>query len=104
MEKGLIFALVASIFFAGNAVTVRRATFQAKESFTATAYTMFVGIPFFAIIIFFSGEWGRILAVNDSFAWNVALLTVTALPAKKMEATSAKIKPFSISIKIAPLC
>lgn len=64
MEKGLIFALLASVSFAGSIVFVRKATAQTGESFTPTAISVFMGIPFFAGALFFSGEWGKLLSVS----------------------------------------
>jgi drug/metabolite transporter (DMT)-like permease len=64
MEKGLIFALLASVSFAGSVVFVRKATAQTGESFTPTAISVFMGIPFFAVVLFFSGEWGKLLSVS----------------------------------------
>lgn len=64
MEKGLILALLASVSFAGSVVFVRKATVQTGESFTPTAISVFVGIPFFTVVLFFSGEWGKLLSVS----------------------------------------
>jgi len=64
MEKGLIFALLASVSFAGSVVFVRKATAQTGESFTPTAISVFMGIPFFAIALFITGEWSKLLSVS----------------------------------------
>jgi drug/metabolite transporter (DMT)-like permease len=64
MEKGLIFALLASVSFAGSVVFVRKATAQTGESFTPTAISVFMGIPFFAIALFLTGEWSKLLSVS----------------------------------------
>jgi drug/metabolite transporter (DMT)-like permease len=64
MEKGLIFALLASVSFAGSVVFVRKATDQTGESFTPTAISVFMGLPFFAIALFITGEWSKLLSAS----------------------------------------
>jgi drug/metabolite transporter (DMT)-like permease len=64
MEKGLILALLASVSFAGSVVFVRKATAQTGESFTPTAVSVFVGIPFFTVALFITGDWGKLLSIS----------------------------------------
>ena len=64
MEKGLIFALFAAVSFAGSVVLVRKAATRTGESFTATAISVFIGIPFFAVALFISGEWHKLWFVS----------------------------------------
>ena len=64
MEKGLIFALFAAVCFAGSVVLVRKAAARTGESFTATAISVFIGIPFFAVALFISGEWHKLWFVS----------------------------------------
>jgi len=64
MEKGLIFALFAAVSFAGNIVLVRKAATRTGESFTATAISVFIGIPFFAVALFISGEWHKLWFIS----------------------------------------
>lgn len=64
MEKGLILALLASVSFAGSVVFVRKATARTGESFTPTAISVFIGIPFFAVVLLITGEWSKLLSVS----------------------------------------
>ena len=64
MEKGLIFALFAAVSFAVNAVLVRKVASQTGESFTATAITVFIGIPFFAAWLSLSAEWSKLWSLS----------------------------------------
>jgi len=64
MGKGLIFALFGSFSFAVSAVIVRKMAARAGESFTAMVISVFIGIPFFAIALFFTGEWSKFLSVS----------------------------------------
>ena len=63
-------ALCASVCFASCAVIIRKATAGARESFTATAISVFVGIPFFAVAISIAGDWGELLTVS----WQALIL------------------------------
>ena len=74
MEKGLIFALVASVVFALNIVMVRKATARAGESFTATAVSVFIGVPYFTIVLFFANEWHILLSIS----WRALILLASA--------------------------
>jgi len=74
MEKGLIFALFAAVFFAANAITVRRATAQVGESFTATAISIFTGVTFFAIVLSFNDEWHKLSLLS----WQSTMLLAWA--------------------------
>jgi drug/metabolite transporter (DMT)-like permease len=64
MEIGLIFALIAAVGFAGGIVVIRKATALAGESFTVTVFSVFLGIPFFAVALFISGEWDILWSVS----------------------------------------
>ena len=64
METGLIIAVFASAGFAGAAVLVRKATVQAGEAFTAAAISNFIGVPFFVITLFITGDWSILLSVS----------------------------------------
>jgi drug/metabolite transporter (DMT)-like permease len=64
VDKGLIFALFAGIGFAVSVVLVRKAAAQAGESFTAAAISAFMGVPFFAVALFFTGEWDKLWFVS----------------------------------------
>lgn len=66
MEKGLICALFASVSFAGSTVLVRKATALTEESFTAMATSVFIGLPFFAVVLFISGEWHQLISVSGN--------------------------------------
>ena len=64
MDTGLILALIASVSFAAGIVMVRKTAGEAGESFSVTAVSIFVGIPYFAIAILISGEWSKLLAIS----------------------------------------
>lgn len=65
MEKGLIFALFAALSFAVSTVYVRKAAHQTGESFTGVAISIFTGVSFFTVSLFFSGDWGKLWSVSD---------------------------------------
>lgn len=65
MEKGLIFAILSAICFAGSTVFIRRGVSKIGESFTAVVVSLSIGLPFFAASAFFSGEWDELW----SFSW-----------------------------------
>ena len=64
MEKGLILALLSSLSFAAGAVFIRRGVFEAGESFTATAISVFIGVPFFAAAVFLNGDQSKLLSLS----------------------------------------
>lgn len=64
MDNGLIMALFASLAFAGSIVAVRRTAGRVGESFTAAEFSIFVGIPFFAVAVSITGEWGKLLELS----------------------------------------
>jgi drug/metabolite transporter (DMT)-like permease len=64
MDTGLILALVAAVSFSAGIVLVRKTAGEAGESFSVTAISIFVGIPFFAIAIIISGEWSQLLTIS----------------------------------------
>jgi drug/metabolite transporter (DMT)-like permease len=74
MEIGLIFALLASVSFAGSVVFVRKASAHTGESFTTTAVSAFMGIPFFAVVLLITGDWSNLLTVS----WRAFILLGTA--------------------------
>jgi drug/metabolite transporter (DMT)-like permease len=64
MDTGLILALIAAVSFAAGIVMVRKTAGEAGESFSVTAISIFIGIPFFAIAILVSGEWSKLLNIS----------------------------------------
>ena len=64
MEKGLIFALLGAASFAGGMVYIRKAASQTGESFTGVAISVFIGVPFFAASVSFSGEWSKLWSLS----------------------------------------
>ena len=64
MDTGLILALIAAVSFAAGIVMVRKTAGEAGESFSVTAISIFIGIPFFAIAILVSGEWSKLLTIS----------------------------------------
>ena len=72
METGLILALISALSFSIGIVIVRRASAAAGESFSVTAVSIIIGIPFFAIAVTIAGDWDKVLMVS----WRaLALLT-----------------------------
>ena len=66
----MIFALLASFSFAGSVVFVRKATAHTGESFTPVAVSVFMGIPFFAVVLLITGDWSNLLSVS----WRALIL------------------------------
>jgi drug/metabolite transporter (DMT)-like permease len=64
METGLILALISALSFSIGIVIVRRASAAAGESFSVTAISIIIGIPFFALAVTFSGEWDKVLLIS----------------------------------------
>ena len=62
METGFIFAVLTAAAFALSQVMIRRATYQAEESFTALAVSLLIGTPIFVIIIAITGDWQALLS------------------------------------------
>jgi drug/metabolite transporter (DMT)-like permease len=74
MNTGLILALIAAVSFAVGIVLVRKTAGEAGESFSVTAMSIFVGVPFFAIAIFISGDWHKL----PSIPWQALALLSSA--------------------------
>jgi drug/metabolite transporter (DMT)-like permease len=74
MDTGLILAIVAAVSFSAGIVLVRKTAGEAGESFSVTAISVFVGIPFFAIAIFSSGDWSQVYHIS----WRVLALLSAA--------------------------
>ena len=70
METGLVLSLFASFSFAMAAVVVRKASAVAGEAFTSMAYSVFVGLPYFVLVLSFTGHWGELSGIT----WRVFLL------------------------------
>lgn len=70
METGLVLALFASFSFAVCAVVVRKASSISGEAFTAMAISVFIGLPFFAIVLLLTGHWEAL----GNVSWRVLLL------------------------------
>jgi len=64
MERGLILALIGALCFAVSAIYLRRAVYQTGESFTGVAISVFTGVPFFTVSLFFSGGWDKLWSVS----------------------------------------
>ena len=71
---GPLFAILTAASFALTQVLIRRATYQAEESFTPLAVSMLVGTPIFILLVTFTGEWHAFV----SFTWSQYLLLATA--------------------------
>jgi len=64
METGLLLAIVAAVSFSAGIVLVRKTAGEAGESFSVTAVSIFIGIPFFGIAIAVSGEWNQLYNIS----------------------------------------
>lgn len=64
MDTGLILALVAALSFSIGIVIVRRASAAAGESFSVTAVSIIIGVPFFAVAVTLAGEWQKVLQAS----------------------------------------
>ncbi|MFC1861088.1 DMT family transporter [Chloroflexota bacterium] len=60
METGLILALLSSITFAGNVIFARRVSYNTGESFTSVLFSIFSGVPIFAVALSATGGWGEL--------------------------------------------
>jgi drug/metabolite transporter (DMT)-like permease len=68
----LVLAVVAGIFFAGSAVAARKAAYGLGESYTTTAAGIFLGVPFFAIVISLAGDWPKLMAASTGVILRLA--------------------------------
>jgi drug/metabolite transporter (DMT)-like permease len=64
MEKGLVFALLASMTFAVSAVIVRRLAARTGEPFSASISSVLMGVPFFAVAVSITGEWHKLASIS----------------------------------------
>ncbi len=64
MEIGLIFALCAGVIFAGGMVFIRRGVYRAGESLTSVLIQAFIGLPFFAVAVSITEEWGKLWSIS----------------------------------------
>jgi drug/metabolite transporter (DMT)-like permease len=74
IELGPVFAILTAVFFAISQILVRRATYQAEESFTSVAVSLLVGVPIFLILVTVFGEWEEF----SSFSWKQYVLLGSA--------------------------
>jgi len=64
MEIGLIFALLSAGSFTGANVFIRKGTFLAGESFTATLISVFVGVAFFLFLMLLTADWQTLWSLS----------------------------------------
>ena len=64
MDIGLVLALIAAVSFAVGIVLVRKAAGEAGEAFTVTAFSIFAGIPLFAIAMSINGDWHYLASIS----------------------------------------
>jgi drug/metabolite transporter (DMT)-like permease len=64
MPNGLIIALFGAASWAVNSILVRRLTSRTGESFTTTSASIFFGVPFFAVVLTLTGQWGLLSTVS----------------------------------------
>ena len=76
MELGFLFAILTAASFAVTQILVRRATYQADESFTPLAVSMLIGTPIFVILVTVFGEWREFASFTGQ---QYALLGVAGL-------------------------
>ena len=60
MTLGPIFALLSAAIFAVAQVLIRRGVYQAEESSTGAAISVFIGTPTFLLIFPFTANWDRL--------------------------------------------
>jgi drug/metabolite transporter (DMT)-like permease len=64
MPTGPIFALIAAITWAFNAVLVRNISARTGESISAATVSVFVGVPVFAAVLSIAGEWNALAHIS----------------------------------------
>ena len=64
MQLGLIFALLAAVFFGANLVTVRRGVSKEGESSSAVIISVAIGTLFFAFSLLFTDDWHRLWSLS----------------------------------------
>lgn len=69
-----VLAVVGGMFFAGSTVANRRAAYRLGESYTTTSVGIFLGVPFFAIVISLAGDWDLLMAAS----WGLLLRLAAA--------------------------
>jgi drug/metabolite transporter (DMT)-like permease len=74
MDTGLILALISALSFSAGIVVVRKAAAAAGESFSVTAVSVLIGIPFFGLAVTLAGDWDKVLMVS----WQAAALLASA--------------------------
>jgi drug/metabolite transporter (DMT)-like permease len=74
MDTGIVLALIASVSFSAGIVMVRKTAGEAGESFSVTAMSIFIGVPFFAAAIFISGDWTSLMHIS----WKALALLASA--------------------------
>ncbi len=76
MDTGLILAIISALSFSTGIVIVRKTSAAAGESFSVTAVSVLIGIPFFALAVTLAGDWDKVLMVS----WRaLALLTAAGV-------------------------
>ena len=64
MQTGLIFALLAAVGWAANTIIIRKISTKTGESFSATTISIFLGVPFFAVVLTITGEWHILASIS----------------------------------------
>jgi drug/metabolite transporter (DMT)-like permease len=64
MDTGLLLTIAAALSFSAGIVLVRKTAGEAGESFSVTAISIFVGIPFFTIAIISTGDWNQLYQMS----------------------------------------
>jgi bacterial/archaeal transporter family protein len=74
MTWALVVAVGAGMLFAGSTVAARKAAYLLGEAYTTTAVGIFLGVPFFAVVVSIAGEWDKLLAAS----WGLLLRLAAA--------------------------
>jgi drug/metabolite transporter (DMT)-like permease len=73
-QTGLILAIISALSFSIGIVIVRRTAAAAGESFSVMAFSVIVGLPFFAVAVTAAGDWAKVAHA----AWPALALLCTA--------------------------
>lgn len=74
MEIGLILTLISAVMFSSGIVIVRKTSAEAGESFSVTAVSVLIGVPFFALAVTLAGDWNTLFNV----AWKPLVMLMAA--------------------------
>jgi drug/metabolite transporter (DMT)-like permease len=64
MNTGPVLAIIAAVSFAVGIVLARKTAGEAGEAFSVTTFSIFSGIPLFAIVIITGGSWHNLVDIS----------------------------------------